>query len=281
MEVAAHQCSWYHDPTYRQADCRCPQKRRARGQGLRCGRWRLRPDDGRRRREGSGCECGGQCRRPRFTAQSGQGWTEGRDSGIAASGLHNSSSCSATCHISRCAAVVRCLGDAASRVSTGGPLAARRNADNDRLRRGRYAAAHSVAKGHKRIGLRKISGRVSAREVVWNRAKGSHRALLASVVAGNVHQLLRRQSALLHVFGIQKYHSPAIANAAIAVVIAIDGGIELVMAPDGRQHQLLGFHWQRLDLTYSEFRLATGGAELALLRRNRRVESALTQAFIE
>ena len=100
-------------------------------------------------------------------------------------------------------------------------------------------------------------------------------------MAGDVHQLFLCQSALSHVFRIQEHHSPSVVDAAIAIVIAVDGGIELVVGADAGQHELSGLHGQGLDLADGEFGFAARGTKLALFGRDGGVESALVQAFVE
>ena len=64
-------------------------------------------------------------------------------------------------------------------------------------------------------------------------------------MAGEVHGLLGLQSARGHVLTIEEHHPAFATDTAVSVVHAVDGGVELVMASDGHEHQLIVRKFQR------------------------------------
>src|SRR6185295_8168361 len=87
---------------------------------------------------------------------------------------------------------------------------------------------------------------------------------LALEVAGEVHQLLRPEAALPEVLGVHQHHPALAGDAAVAVLEPVDGGVELIMAPDGHHHQLARAQRLVRHRVDGEPRLPDGGGEAAL-----------------
>ena len=66
------------------------------------------------------------------------------------------------------------------------------------------------------------------------------RALFALEMAGEIHDLSGRKSGVSYIFCVQKHDAPPAVDAAIAIVQAVDGRVELIVAADGHHQQLAG-----------------------------------------
>lgn len=71
------------------------------------------------------------------------------------------------------------------------------------------------------------------RSVVGNDEKEFGGAGFAFEVTGDIDRLLSDESARLHVFGVHEEHAAFVLNAAIAVIVAVDGRVELVVTTKG------------------------------------------------
>ena len=57
---------------------------------------------------------------------------------------------------------------------------------------------------------------------------------------------ISRVPAAIRIVGVDEHHPAAAEDAAVAVVHAVDRGVELIMAPQCLQHQLTGADLQQL-----------------------------------
>ena len=87
--------------------------------------------------------------------------------------------------------------------------------------------------GHQHVGFRIVGGRATFGRIVRNRQKEFCGAGFTFEVTGDIDRLFRDDAACLHIFWIHEDHTALVLNAAIAVVGAIDGGIELVVTAEG------------------------------------------------
>ncbi len=88
------------------------------------------------------------------------------------------------------------------------------------------------------VGLGKIGCGTAAREVERDRLESPRGPRLALEVAREVHELVLLQPGLRYVVGMKEDDTAVSPDPAVAVVEAVDRGVELIVATD-RRHQVL------------------------------------------
>ena len=87
--------------------------------------------------------------------------------------------------------------------------------------------------GHEHVGLGVIGCGTTFRGVVRDHEEQVRGARFSVEVAGDVDRLFILQSAISHVFAVHENHAALIGDTAVTVVVAVDRGVELVVAAKG------------------------------------------------
>src|SRR6266511_615803 len=157
----------------------------------------------------------------------------------------------------------------------------RLDGDDDRLGGGLVAGFGNAAHGNEHVGFGVIGSGTASGHRVRDHLEAFGSPSFALEMAHEVDPLALLQPASLHVVGVEKNNASPFGNAAVAIVLAIDGRIELVMTANGRQEQLA------VGKLVSRYRVngktcaAGGGRKLAFARGVGQVEPAgLTHPLI-
>src|SRR5208282_1515220 len=116
----------------------------------------------------------------------------------------------------------------------------RRDANNHVLRRRRVARLGNALQRNEYVGLGKISRRAASGNVIRHDEKMPGNAGLTLEVAGQVDRLAGREAQVTDVAGIHEHHAALVVDAPVAILQAVDGRIELVVAADRGHYQLPG-----------------------------------------
>ena len=81
-------------------------------------------------------------------------------------------------------------------------------------------------------------------------------------------------------FGVEESNAEAVGDTAIAVVFAVDRGVELVVAADGGEEELVGGEVVLRDGVDGEFGAGVGGVEFALVGVGEIEAAGLTHAGV-
>src|SRR5262245_37816744 len=103
-------------------------------------------------------------------------------------------------------------------------------ADGDALVGGRAAALGEGAQRDERVGFGVVGGGAAARDVVGADAEAAQRAPFVLEAAGDVDRVAGGEAARGDLLGMHEDDAAIAAHAAVAVVVAVHGGVELIVA---------------------------------------------------
>lgn len=92
--------------------------------------------------------------------------------------------------------------------------------------------------GNQDVGFGKVGGGASARHVVGDDIELRSHPFDAVVSAHQVDGLPLNESRVVHIEGVEEDDATGVFDAPVAVIIGVDGGVELVVTSDGH-HQIL------------------------------------------
>ena len=128
---------------------------------------------------------------------------------------------------------------------------------------------------NERVGFRKIGCQTAPWNIVGDNPKARHAAFDPFVMRMQIDQLAILKATCLDVLPIHKYHPTAVEYASVAVVIAINGGVELIVAADSRHQKLPFGQFNLIQLRGSEIGLAGSRFEVALASGIGQVEACV------
>src|SRR5690606_22179009 len=116
---------------------------------------------------------------------------------------------------------------------------------DDRLRRRRAADLGVRLERHEDVRLGIVGRRVAPRRVIRHEAEGLRATLLEPVrplpLGDEIDDVAVREALLADVVGVREHDAPAAMDAAVAIVLAVDRRVELVVRPQRLQeHAALG-----------------------------------------
>src|SRR5262249_50186385 len=114
---------------------------------------------------------------------------------------------------------------------------ARLERDRDRLGRGLVAAGRDGGHRDQDVRLRIVRRRAAARDLVGHDLELRGAPARVAKMADDVAQRVLRVVALPHILGVQEDAPAPAEDAAIAIVLAVDRRVELVVAAQRRQQQ--------------------------------------------
>ena len=96
----------------------------------------------------------------------------------------------------------------------------------------------------------------------------------AAVIVVEIDDVVGLEVLLFDVVRVKKDDAPFVEDPAIAVVQSIDGGVELVMTPDGHHHEFTGLEFGEGGGGNIELSFTIGGIEFSGARGVRQIEAA-------
>ena len=116
-----------------------------------------------------------------------------------------------------------------------------------------------------RIGLRIVSRGAAGRYIVRHDFELPRVAAFGTEITGQIDPITGAETEPADVVFVHENDMTAAGDAAVAIGLAIDGGVELVVAADGHHQQLIAFEipvWNRVDGEIGSTRL---GGEFLLV----------------
>ena len=113
---------------------------------------------------------------------------------------------------------------------------------------------------HQHVGLGKIGGHAAQRNLVRHNDKPLGCARCSAKIIVQVYHLIIHQTRRFHVGRIHKNNPSLVINAPVTVVQAINGGVKLVVAANGRHQKFVGLEWdcfQRVGRKFRFFRVSS------------------------
>ncbi len=109
-----------------------------------------------------------------------------------------------------------------------------------------------------------------------------HAFFVVGVMAGKIDELALLQACFFHVLRIHENHAPAVVDAAITIIEAVDRGVELIVRANRHHDVLAGPDFVARDLRYDEFRLSDLVIKYPLVARLvRQIKDVAMNAFVE
>src|SRR5215468_136870 len=141
------------------------------------------------------------------------------------------------------------------------------NRYDNRFRCRRIALLGYVTNRHEHVCLGEVGRGAITRDVIRNHGKAPRDAFFAGKVTYKIYQLASLQTGGSHVVAVKQNYAPAVMNATITIVKAVDRRVELIMAANGRHEELARLQIVIRKRMNCELCLAVRCFEYSLTRR--------------
>ena len=111
--------------------------------------------------------------------------------------------------------------------------------DDDGFGGGSVALVGDTIDGDEHVGFRKVGGDAGAGNRVGDDDKVCGQSCLTFVMADDVHYVAFGEIAFLHIQLVHEHDPPSRFDATVPVIQSINGGVVLIVTPDGHHKQLI------------------------------------------